>query len=76
MLRSVHRESAGRVIEPRKLFLDDQDREDLLDRVNELLRKTTAICYVWALLPTHANFLFMTGSVPLATVNCSILVRN
>jgi putative transposase len=33
-----------RGIERLKIFLDDQDREDFLDRVNERLPKTGIIC--------------------------------
>jgi len=57
-----------RGIERRKIFLDDQDREDFLERLKELLPKTDTVCYAWALLPNHAHFLFRTGNVPLATV--------
>lgn len=57
-----------RGIERRKIFLDDEDRDDYLDRVGLLFPKTHTLCYAWALLPNHAHFLLRTGEVPLATV--------
>ena len=57
-----------RGIERRRIFLDDQDRENFLHRLSELLPKTHTRCYAWAFLPNHAHFLLRTGGVPLATV--------
>lgn len=50
-----------RGIERRKIFLDDEDRDDLLDRVSELLPETRTACYAWALMPNHAHFLLRSG---------------
>jgi putative transposase len=57
-----------RGIERRKIFLDNKDREDFLDRLSELLPETGTICYAWAFLPNHAHFLFRTGQIPLPTL--------
>lgn len=57
-----------RGIERRKIFRDDTDRNDLLERLNELLPETKTACYAWALLPNHAHFLFRTGDVGLSTL--------
>lgn len=57
-----------RGIERRKIFRNDQDREDFLDRLSRLLSETGTPCYAWVLIPNHAHFLFRTGQVPLATV--------
>jgi len=57
-----------RGIERRKIFTNDKDREDFLDRLSMLLPETKTPCYAWAFLPNHAHFLFRTGQVPLATV--------
>ena len=57
-----------RGIERRKIFIDDRDREDFLDRLAKLLPETRTPCYAWVLIPNHAHFLFRTGPVPLATV--------
>ena len=53
-------------IERRKIFLNNKDREDFLERLEKLLPETKTICYAWGFMPNHAHFLFRTGSVPLA----------
>jgi putative transposase len=57
-----------RGIERRKIFRDNKDRYNLLDRLAALLPETQTACYAWALIPNHAHFLLRTGVVPLATV--------
>ena len=57
-----------RGIERGKIFWDDQDREDFLDRLSRILPETDTPCYAWVFIPNHAHFLFRTGKVPLATV--------
>jgi len=57
-----------RGIERRKIFKDDKDREDMLDRLAKLLPETQTACYAWVFIPNHAHFLFRTGVSPLATV--------
>jgi REP-associated tyrosine transposase len=57
-----------RGIERRKIFRNNKDREDLLDRLSNLLPETETLCYAWAFLPNHAHFLFRTGPIPLATL--------
>lgn len=57
-----------RGIERRKIFWNDQDRRDFLDRLSNLLPETETSCYAWAFLPNHAHFLFRSGKVPLATL--------
>ena len=57
-----------RGIERRKIFRNDKDREDFLDRLSTLLPKAETSCYAWALLANHAHFLFRTGKIPLATL--------
>jgi REP element-mobilizing transposase RayT len=57
-----------RGIERRKIFWNDVDREDFLDRLTSLLPKTETSCYAWAFLPNHAHFLFRSGKVPLASL--------
>jgi putative transposase len=49
-----------RGIERRKIFNDDEDREDLIERLSVLLPETKTQCYAWAFLPNHAHFLFRT----------------
>lgn len=57
-----------RGIERRKIFRNNKDREDFLDRLSKLLPETDISCYAWAFLPNHAHFLFRTGTIPLATL--------
>ena len=57
-----------RGIERRKIFRNNRDREDFLDRLSNLLPETGTPCYAWAFLPNHAHFLFRTGPIPLATL--------
>jgi putative transposase len=57
-----------RGIERRKIFWNNRDRSDFLDRLADLLPETETSCYAWAFLPNHAHFLFLTGIVPLSTV--------
>ncbi len=57
-----------RGIERRNIFRINKDREDLLDRLSNLLPETKTLCYAWAFLPNHAHFLFRTGPIPLATL--------
>ena len=57
-----------RGIERRKIFLNDQDRYDFLDRLGVVIEHTGTICYAWALMPNHFHLLLRTGNAPLATV--------
>jgi REP element-mobilizing transposase RayT len=50
-----------RGIERRKIFKDDQDRANLLNRLSILLPETQTICYSWVLMPNHAHFLLCSG---------------
>ncbi len=51
-----------RGIERRKIFKDDQDLKDFLNRLSILLPETQTICYSWVLMPNHAHFLLRSGS--------------
>lgn len=57
-----------RGIERREIFRDNQDRDDLLNRLAALLPETQTACYAWALIPNHAHFLFRTGGTPLSSL--------
>ena len=45
-----------RGIERRKIFRDDEDRDNLLDRLSLILPETNTSCYAWALMPNHAHY--------------------
>jgi len=50
-----------RGMERRKIFNDDEDREDLIERLSVLLPETRTQCYAWSFLANHAHFLFRSG---------------
>jgi len=50
-----------RGIERQSIFWDNNDRENLLDRLGKLLSLTNTPCYAWAFLPNHAHFLLRSG---------------
>jgi putative transposase len=58
----------ARGIERRKLFLDDKDRQSLLDRLAIILEEIQTQCYAWPLIPNHFHLLLRTGPTPLSKV--------
>lgn len=57
-----------RGIERKKLFRDDRDRDNFLDRLAPILLDTSTSCFAWALIPNHFHLLLRTGATPIATV--------
>ncbi len=57
-----------RGIERRKIFWDEKDCMDFVERLGDLLPESGTTCYAWALLTNHAHFLLRTGQVGLAEV--------
>lgn len=62
-----------RGIERRNIFRDDQDRDNLLDRLSDLLPATSTACYAWAFLPNHAHFLLRTGATSISHLMLRLL---
>jgi putative transposase len=62
-----------RGIERRKIFNDDRDRCDFLNRIGPILEQTQTACYAWALMPNHFHLLLRTGAFPVATVMLRLL---
>lgn len=58
----------ARGIERCKIFRDDTDRNNFLDRLGRIIRETKTSCFGWALIPNHFHLLLRTGAVPIATV--------
>lgn len=56
----------GRGIERTKVFPEDPDREDFVNRLAGLCRDGSLVVYAWALLPNHFHLLVRTGRAPLA----------
>lgn len=62
-----------RGIEERSIFRDNKDRNNLLDRLRDLLPATQTSCYAWALLSNHAHFLLRTGNESISNVMRKLL---
>ncbi|MBW2248171.1 MAG: transposase, partial [Deltaproteobacteria bacterium] len=57
-----------RGIERRKIFRNDEDKDNFIDRLSNLLPQTRTACYAWALMSNHAHFLFRSGGAGMATL--------
>ena len=57
-----------RGIERRKIFNDDKDRENFIERLSVLLPKTKTHCYAWSFLSNHAHFLLRSGPAGIAAL--------
>jgi len=57
-----------RGIERRRIFLDDQDRDNFIDRLGDIITDTETFCFCWALIPNHLHLLLRTGKTSLSTV--------
>jgi REP element-mobilizing transposase RayT len=57
-----------RGIERRKIFDDDADRDNFLERLEIILKETSTPCYGWTLIPNHFHLLLRTGKAPISTV--------
>jgi REP element-mobilizing transposase RayT len=57
----------ARGIEEVKIFRDDQDRNDLLARIDGLVLKTGTRILAWALMDNHIHFLLFSIITDLKT---------
>jgi putative transposase len=57
-----------RGIERRRIFNDDKDRENLIERLSILLPETKTECYAWVFMTNHAHFLFRSGPSGISTL--------
>ena len=55
-----------RGIEGSKIFRNNKDRDDFIERLENLFPSTQTNCYAWAFMSNHAHFLFRTGTEPLS----------
>ena len=62
-----------RGIERRKIFRNDADKDDFIDRLSRVLTETQTPCYAWALLSNHLHLLIRTGNAPVATIMRKVL---
>jgi REP element-mobilizing transposase RayT len=58
----------ARGIERRKIFWDDADRDNFLERLGRILEESQTACYAWALIPNHFHLLLRTGGTSISTV--------
>lgn len=57
----------SRGIEKRKIFINDTDRRDFIERLEGITVDGGMDIYAWALMPNHFHLLGKTGRQPLAT---------
>jgi hypothetical protein len=57
-----------RGIKRQRLFSDDQDRDNFVQRLGNIVTETQTFCLARALIPKHAHILLRTAHTPLATV--------
>ena len=62
-----------RGIERKKIFYDDKDRDNFLQRLGNVLIETGTHCFAWALIPNHLHLLLKTGVTPIASVMRRVL---
>lgn len=63
----------GRGIERKKIFLNDIDRDDFIDRLSQQTQAGAIEIYAWVLMPNHFHILCKTKNMPLASVMSRIL---
>jgi REP element-mobilizing transposase RayT len=56
-----------RGIERRKIFDNDADRDNFIERLGTILKETSTPCYGWALIPNHFHLLLRSGKAPIST---------
>jgi len=50
-----------------KIFRDDDDRRNFMQRLHGLLSETDMLCYAWALIPNHLHLLLRPRGVALSS---------
>jgi len=55
-----------RGIEGRNIFRTNKDRNNFVERLENLCPEMQITCYAWAFMSNHAHFLFRTGTEPLS----------
>jgi len=58
----------ARGIDRQRIFQDDADRDNFLDRLGNTLSETQTACFAWALIPNHFHLLLRTGTTAISTV--------
>jgi putative transposase len=63
----------ARGIQGSRIFLDRQDYEHFLTRLEKIVMKVQVRCYAWTLLPDHFHLLLRSGDVHLGKVMRSLM---
>ena len=63
----------GRGIERKKIFFNDTDRSDFIDRLTDLAEEGAMDVYAWVLMPNHYHILCKTRHRPLPSSMRKIL---
>ena len=58
----------ARGIERRRIFQDESDRNNFVQRLGSILKETGTQCYAWTLIPNHFHLLLKSGSTPISQV--------
>ncbi len=56
----------ARGIERGRIFVDDDDRQDFVNRLEALATSEAALVYAWSLMPNHLHLLVRTGKISLS----------
>ncbi len=57
-----------RGIEKGRIFRDDTDRDNFIERLEVILPETGTSCYAWVLIPNHFHLFLRTGREPVSSV--------
>ena len=55
-------------IERKKIFKDNSDKDNFVERLGKVLADASTPCYAWVLMPNHVHLLLKTGTVPITTL--------
>jgi REP element-mobilizing transposase RayT len=55
-----------RGVEKRRIFMDSDDYQNFICRLDRLIPELGFRCFAWALMPNHVHLVVQTGHVPLA----------
>jgi len=58
----------ARGIERGRIFQDESDRDNFVQRLGIILKETGTQCYAWTLIPNHFHLLLKSGLVPISQV--------
>ncbi|UCH23887.1 MAG: transposase [Deltaproteobacteria bacterium] len=62
-----------RGIERRRIFYDDQDRDNFIRRLGDIITDTETFCFAWTLIPNHLHLVLRTGKTSISTVMSRLL---